>query len=576
MNAERLLQHYERSADAPDAIARLRRFILDLAVRGKLVPQDANDEPAKVLHAQLAKRFAEHSSGKGRGRRSEIAAGLVDQPPYASPAGWLWVRMGELGETNIGLTYSPNDLRADGIPVLRSNNVQEGKIVLDDLVRVISEPKPSVIVHQGDMLICARNGSRALVGKAALIDCLPEPMAFGAFMAIFRSPINPYLHMFLASPVFRQVIDEVNTNTINQITQANLRSTLVPLPPLEEQHRIIAKVDELMDLCDRLEAARAGREAVRDRLAAAGLARLNEPDPETFQADARFALDVLPALTTRPDQIKRLRQSILNLAVRGKLVPQDQNDEPALDLPARLASMRRNAKGTRDDGGRDFHRADWPFTLPHFWTWSSFGMLTIRSGVGLDRGKAQQGADCHHGYFKMNNIGNSGGYDLHNLARIDASEDEVMQFALMDGDFLFNTRNSRELVGKTCVFREPVGGPILYNNNILRVRFSSDIVPEWIDFWMRSTIGQAELDLLKSNTTNVCAIYQGKLASCACPVPPLAEQRRIVAKVDELMGLCDQLEASLAATAATRRRLLDALLAEALTPVDAREMEAAE
>ncbi len=77
-----------------------------------------------------------------------------------------------------------------------------------------------------------------------------------------------------------------------------------PLPPLAEQHRIVAKVDELMGLCDRLEAARAGREAVRDRLAAASLARLNAPDPETFQDDARFALGALPALTTRPDQIK--------------------------------------------------------------------------------------------------------------------------------------------------------------------------------------------------------------------------------------------------------------------------------
>jgi type I restriction enzyme S subunit len=110
------------------------------------------------------------------------------------------------------------------------------------------------MVQQGDMLICARNGSRALVGKAALIEEVPEPMAFGAFMAIFRSPINRYLHIFISSPVFRQVIDEVNTNTINQITQANLRSTLVPLPPLAEQHRIVAKVDELMALCNQLEA----------------------------------------------------------------------------------------------------------------------------------------------------------------------------------------------------------------------------------------------------------------------------------------------------------------------------------
>ena len=120
-----------------------------------------------------------------------------------------------------------------------------------------------------------------------------------------------------------------------------------PLPPLAEQHRIVAKVDELMALCDRLEAARAEREATRDRLTAASLARLNAPDPETFQADARFALDALPALTTRPDQIKQLRQTILNLAVRGKLVPQDPNDEPASELLKRIAGRRPNSSRRR-------------------------------------------------------------------------------------------------------------------------------------------------------------------------------------------------------------------------------------
>lgn len=331
MNADRLLVHYDKVAEAPNAIDRLRRFILDLAVRGKLVPQDPNDEPAHILYAKLSKSFGDKASNSGRSSRPVIAAGLIDQPPYSAPNGWYWARMGELGETNIGLTYSPSDIGANGIPVLRSNNIQKGKIVLDGLVRVTSDPKPSVMVHEGDMLICARNGSRALVGKAAIIRELPEPFAFGAFMAIFRSPINLYLHLFLSSPVFRQVIDEVNTNTINQITQANIRSTLVPLPPLAEQHRIVAKVDELMVLCDQLEAAQLESETTRDRLTASSLARLNTPDPDNFQSDARFVLDALPAFTTRADQIKQLRQTILNLAVRGRLIPQNPKDQTATD-----------------------------------------------------------------------------------------------------------------------------------------------------------------------------------------------------------------------------------------------------
>jgi len=152
-----------------------------------------------------------------------------------------------------GLTYTPSDVADTGIPVLRSNNIQDGKLDLSDLKRVDVQVKESVLVQEGDLLICARNGSKALVGKTALITNLSEPMAFGAFMAIFRSRFNQYLLSFINSPLFRKMIDEVNTMTINQITQDNLRSTLCPLPPLPEQLRIVAKIDQLMMLCNTLE-----------------------------------------------------------------------------------------------------------------------------------------------------------------------------------------------------------------------------------------------------------------------------------------------------------------------------------
>ncbi len=167
-------------------------------------------------------------------------------------------------------------------------------------------------------------------------------------------------------------------------------------------------------------------------------------------------------------------------------------------------------------------------------------------------------------------------FDLTDLTRIDADEKEVAAFSLQEGDFLFNTRNSRELVGKTCVYRANDKGIMLYNNNILRAKFSEEFAPQFLDFWFRSSLGRAELERLKSNTTNVCAIYQGKLVQFKCPVPPLVEQHRIVAKVDELMALCDRLEASLATDQDTRRRLLDAFLAEAIAPAGIQEMEAAD
>jgi len=254
-HARAALQTLPTLTTRPDQIKTLRQTILNLAVRGKLVEQDPTDEPA----AELLKRIAlEKAYRRVTGeKRKEPELKRFDNPevPFALPSGWLWVPMGELGETNVGLTYSPNDVAEVGTPVLRSSNIQNGKLDFEDLVRVRNQPKESAMVESGDLLICARNGSRALVGKVAIIENLPEPSAFGAFMAIFRSEVNRYLYIFISSPVFRSVIDEVNTTTINQITQNNLRSTLAPLPPLAEQHRIVAKVDTLMALCDQLEAS---------------------------------------------------------------------------------------------------------------------------------------------------------------------------------------------------------------------------------------------------------------------------------------------------------------------------------
>ena len=156
-----------------------------------------------------------------------------------------------------------------------------------------------------------------------------------------------------------------------------------PLPPLAEQHRIVAKVDELMALCDRLEAARMEREATRDRMATASLARLNAPDPDpaTFQNHAAFSLNNLTPLTTRHDQIKALRQTILNLAVRGKLVPQDPNDEPASERLKRYCGRPRRKTPILEKEWIDqevkplnppVNAADAPFDLPLGWAWARF------------------------------------------------------------------------------------------------------------------------------------------------------------------------------------------------------------
>ena len=222
-----------------------KKAILQEAVQGKLVPQIAAEGNAKDLLEEIKKE-------KGKLKKEKPLPEISDdEMPFDIPENWCWCRLGELVDTNIGLTYSPSDIITEGgTEVLRSNNIQNGKIVYDNLVHVSKNVPEKCLSKKGDLLICARNGSKALVGKSALIE--QDGMAFGAFMAIVRSPINPYILHFINSPVYSAKLDGVNTTTINQITQDNLRETVFPLPPLAEQKRIVAAIEKMLPLCEKL------------------------------------------------------------------------------------------------------------------------------------------------------------------------------------------------------------------------------------------------------------------------------------------------------------------------------------
>lgn len=234
---------------------KIKQSILKYAMQGKLVEQNPSDKPVSELLKQIkAEKEQLIKDGKIK-KEKPIPEITQDEIPFEIPNSWEWVKLGRLGISNIGLTYSPTDITtsANGIPVLRSSNIQNNKIDLNDLVRVTIEIKNSnLYVETGDILICARNGSKHLVGKSAIIEALDEPMTFGAFMAIFRSKINSWIKVYLDSPLFKKTLESVNTVTINQITQSNLKNAIIPLPPLAEQQRIVTKVEELLSIVDRL------------------------------------------------------------------------------------------------------------------------------------------------------------------------------------------------------------------------------------------------------------------------------------------------------------------------------------
>ena len=251
--------------DLSELIQTAKSKILDLAIHGKLVPQDPNDEPASVLLERIREEKEElikQGKIKRDKKESVIFKGddnsyyekmpdgklncLNEQLTFELPEGWEWCNLLMIGTTNIGLTYRPADIDTQGIMVLRSCNIVNEKINLTDLVRVKTSIRTNQFVQKNDILICARNGSRTLVGKCALIPELDEQASFGAFMAIYRTPYFGYIIHFLRSNFFRSIFDDSNSTTINQLTQDMLKRAIVPLPPLAEQHRIVKKLNTLL------------------------------------------------------------------------------------------------------------------------------------------------------------------------------------------------------------------------------------------------------------------------------------------------------------------------------------------
>ena len=559
MNAERLLAHYHTIADAPDAITRLRSFILDVAVRGKLVPQDAADEPASDLLKRIAAEKARLVKAGAIRKPKPIPA--IAEPPFPIPANWRWSQIAKIGLLS-PRNEAPDTLEASFVPMPLI--AAEYGVANQHEVRPWGEIKKGYThFSEGDVGLakitpCFENG------KSTVFRNLTGGMGSGTTELHIVRPlfVDPdYILLFLKSPHFIETGIPKMTGTAGQkrVPTEYFAHSPFPLPPLAEQHRIVAKVDELMALCDWLEAMRTEREATRDRLTAASLARLNAPGPDTFQEDARFALDTLAALTTRPDQIKALRQTILNLAVRGLLVPQDSNDQPASELLKRIAKEKAKTSG-RNRVLPVIEEGEKPFIAPLGWLWSRMGdVFSIRTGFAF---KSSTYADKGTLVFRVTNFDRDGCFDLSDSVyfpteNIDA---KLASFLLHPGEIIMVMVGGT--IGKTTIVDETIL-PALLNQNMWRIRsFGGEMLNRY-EYLLVKSINQTIQGLTQS-THGHFAMSDYELRVIG--LPPLAEQHRIVAKVDELRALCDRLEAGLATGEDTRRRLLDSLLAAALAP----------
>ena len=505
MNATELLAMYERVADAPDAMGQLRSFVLDLAVRGKLVEQDEK---------------AVSSSWGSPSRAPEL-----NPDEFPVPGHWRWTTVGDAADSRLGKMLDKSKNKGTPRRYLRNVNVRWFDFDLSDLAEMRFEDAelPEFELRVGDVLIC--EGGEP--GRAAVWDARAQDLYFqkAIHRVRFLGEVAPtfFVLSLRASANDGRLAKYFTGTGIKHFTGKGLASYRFPLPPIAEQQHIVAKVAELMALCDQLEAARTEREAARDRLAAASLTRLNAPDPDTFQADARFALNVLPALSARPDQVNQLRQTILNLAVRGKLSMRGH----CWDSPRSLGEV-----ATLQNGYA--FKSEW-FT---------------RRGVRLLRN-----VNVSHGVLSWKD-------DV--CLPSDRSE-EYSRFLLGEGDVVLSLDRPFITTGTKAARVRAGDLPALLLQRVGRFQPTEALLADFLYLWLVSPHFSEQVDPGRSN--GVPHISSRQVEAALIFVPPIAEQQRIVEVVNELTALCDQLEASLANGEGARSRLLEAVLHRAIYSV---------
>ncbi len=510
----------------------LKNSILQWAIQGKLVPQDPNDEPASVLlekiRAEKARLIKEGKikkdkkesiiyRGEDNSYYEKFADGKVvcidDEIPFEIPSGWEWCRIREISQSYIGLTYSPSEVSSDGVIVLRSSNIQNGKISLNDIVRVKSSISEKLWVEENDIIICARNGSKKLVGKSAIVEEISEPMTFGAFMTICKTFLYRYVHIFLQSDLFFSQLRNVSgTTTINQLTQNNFNEFLIPIPPKREQERISNKLSDISPLVDKY----------------GGL---------------QCKLD---SLNTRINEL--LKKSILQEAIQGKLVPQAPNDEPASVLLQRIKEEKQRLvkEGKlkkkdvvasfiyKGDDNKYYEQIgkeviditeDIPFMIPDSWVWCRMGAIGIW-GAGSTPSKGNP--DYYGGnvlWLRTGELNNSVVYDTEIKITQKALEECSLRINKV-GDVLIAmygaTIGKVAIVGKemttnqACCACTPIG---VFNRYLFYFLMASQ------QYFIKIGEGGAQPNISRE-----------KLISYLIPIPPIAEQIRIVETLKTLFN----------------------------------------
>jgi len=543
MTPDTFIQSFEHLADAANGVQRLRELIFQLAVQGRLVTQDINDEPASVLLKKI-KEGKQRLIQEGRMRRQDpVAAVEPSDVPYELPSNWWWVRVDSIANrVHYGYTASARESRGD-VLFLRITDIQNDTVDWSTVpgCTIDEESVPDYGLSGGDILIARTGGT---IGKSYLVGKVPGRAVFASYLIrIVPSPMicAEYLKIFLGSTLYWSQLYEKSMGTGQpNVNGTALRHLIFPLPPRAEQQRIAAKVNELMKSCDELEARQKQRNERRTMLTSSCLHALTSMPCKLDATALSRVSENFNLLIDTPESVTELRKTILQLAVQGRFVSQDPTDEPASILLDRIefekAHLIREGKIRKQEPMASPDPADVPYALPRGWTWVRLGDIGFtQTGTTPSKTRSEYFGPGYP-FVKPGDITEAG---------VEFGKEEVSEAGMAVARFIPAGSAMMVCIGGSIGKVGYVDRDCSCNQQINTITPYSQQDGHFVAYWMKSPLIQNQVMALAPQTT-LPILSKGKWESLLYPLPPLSEQKRILAKIKSLMALCDEVDAKLA------------------------------
>jgi type I restriction enzyme, S subunit len=553
--------HFDTAFAAPNGIQKLRELILTLAMQGKLVPQDPNDPPASELLKEIeAEKKRLVKEGKIKAPKP-LPLVTEEEKPYALPEGWEWVRI-----RNICHDWGQKtpDSRFTYIDVGSIDN-KAGLIGKDvQVLEACDAPsRARKLVHKGTVIYST---VRPYLLNIAIVEneYEQEAIASTAFAILhpFSGVCDRFVYSYLRSSNFIKYVENTMKGVAYPaINDGDFFQAVFPLPPLPEQQRIVAKIDELMTRCDALEKLRTQREEKQLAVHAAAITQLlSIAQTDEHPRAQAFLAKHFGELYTVKKNVAELRKAILQLAVMGKLVPQDPNDPPASEL---LKEIEAEKKRLVKEGKikilkplPEIKPEEIPCALPLGWAWARLqDVLDVRDGTH-DSPRDAIGPNTYPLITSKNFV--NGGVDFANARQISAEDHfEIIKRSRVERfDILFSMIGGN--IGNQIIVEEDREFSI---KNVALFKYYNKTFTH--PYFIKRFMEHLAIDLQQQAAGGAQPFVSlGFLRNLVIGLPPQLEQQRIVSKIDQLMGLCDTLEQRIAAATCKQTELLNAVMAE--------------